>query len=595
MPTRSFLPMSFFPSPPIASFSKQLLRRPRFMAALMLIGGALLLPARAGEQRQFTDGSQTLEIRLPNGFQSGYGYYPVHLLAVNAGPKRATWTMRVANHYGSREGSINPQGRVEVIEVGPHQTVEREILVPIGLMLDRGYYSSVQIEVVTPSGRTEPWGLRTSSPRQDSDNKLSPVPTLISPQAAKLMSTQIPEDSGMHSTLDVQHASGDWRGYTPYSLILVTPEEWKSMPGAARGALADWTRMGGQLQFVSSQQGALPNDAPLTDLPDQAQRGLGGVHAPVTYSTQRGSSLRNLASAKTAEQQPHPASEVVSKSDIFRPWLSSRQTDLIADHFVIWPTLLVLVAFFVMMTPVNLFLLAPSRRRHRLFFTIPVIALSACVILALAVMLGDGVGGDGLRLVVVESRPGNENRQYITQWQASRCGALLGTGFVVKDAAHIAPLQSPGSDISVRVEGDRIECSGGWFTSRAIQSQQLQAVRPGRGRIEWASGNTDGTSAVSTFDFPLQDVFILRDNHTWVRATRMRQGEATRFEPVSDSEVQQFLKDKLNGVPCEKQLRQMAKRPGHFIAFTDQPPAIDTLGAVAWQDTGIVTGSILTP
>jgi hypothetical protein len=293
----------------------------------------------------------------------------------------------------------------------------------------------------------------------------------------------------------------------------------------------------------------------------------------------------------------HPATEAVRNGEsVFKPWLMRHQPDLLRDRFIIWPMVLVLVAFFVMITPINLFVLAPSRRRHRLFRTIPVISLTACALLALAVGLGDGIGGRGERLVWIESRPGTENRQFISQWQASRCGALLGTGFTVPDAAFLAPLRDPGSVASLHVEGDSLEAGGGWFTSRATQAHFLQAGRPGRGRIEW-SGNKDaaGPSAVSTFDFPLRDVYLVRDDGSYWHAPAMLQGEITALRTAEANEVKARLEAMLEDMPQSGDLHAMSRRPGHFIAFTDKPPAIDSLRSVRWNDTGVVTGALAAP
>ena len=234
---------------------------------------------------------------------------------------------------------------------------------------------------------------------------------------------------------------------------------------------------------------------------------------------------------------------------------------------------LVLVGFFVMITPINLWVLAPSKKRHLLFRTIPILSLLSCAILALAVIFGDGIGGKGERWVWIEA-PGGENRLAVSQWQASRCMAVGGTSFSVEEAAYLAPIRKPGSKVNLQVAGDGLDGSGGWFASRTSQSHFLQAMRASRGRIEWTASDS-APSAVSTFDFPLRDVLVPIDQDTWWYAAEMQQGKATQFEKASSERALSLMDGALEGRPMGERARKMAARTGHFIAFTERPPAID--------------------
>jgi hypothetical protein len=42
-------------------------------------------------------------------------------------------------------------------------------------------------------------------------------------------------------------------------------------------------------------------------------------------------------------------------------------------------------------------------------------------------------------------------------------------------------------------------------------------------------------------------------------------------------------------------MSEMQERKGHFIALTDQPPAIETLTSIRWKDQGVVSGALHTP
>lgn len=556
-----------------------------FAAAVLLS----ILPCAAQPVRnQFTEGNQSLLVEFPNGSQPRYGFHAVKITAVNAGTEPVAWEIRISDE-GMNERTLNHRGHRERIVVPARRTVERELLVAMGRR-DQHSWSYRQVAVIMPSGQNSMWNPNSSSGRTDLSGVT--VPALLTAQAEQVTSNSPGQNDDFHGRMDPASAPGDWRGYAAYALILLTPDDWQAMPVAARTAVGDWVRMGGHLQFI----GGMPDDAPSPDSPGRTSRGLGDVHPPPASDGAGRPMFRHLPGALAAMKSKPPATESMDSGDSqLTSWLHLKQPDLLRERFTIWPMVLVLIAFFVMITPINLFVLAPSKRRHRLFRTIPLISLSACVLLALAVGLGDGTGGRGERLVWIESRPGTENRQFITQWQASRCGALLGTGFTVPDAAFLSPLRDPGSTVTLRVGGDRLEAGGGWFTSRATQSHFLQAARAGRGRIEWSAKDPGEPSAVSTFDFPLRDVYVLQQDGTWWHAPAMRQGETTPLHAVENDAVKARLDDLLGNLPQNADMQAMARRPRHFIAFTDNPPAIESLRSVRWNDTGIVTGALANP
>jgi hypothetical protein len=563
-----------------------LIKRTRTVAVASVLLACLPHAAPAA-QNQFTEGKQSLSVEFPNGCRPQYGFHPVKLTAVNMGTQPAAWEIWVHNR-GVHDRSLNHNGRRERLVVAPNRTVERELLIPLGNTELHSSWGYLQVEVIMPSGETGHWNpLSHSGGRRDLSGVT--VPTLLTPKAIALLSDAPDGNDMFHGRMNPAAAVTDWRGYASFALVVLTADDWQAMSAAARTALGDWARMGGHLQFV----GSMPADAPATDNPGKPGRGLGAVHAPLVLENNSKETFYGLPGALAAMKSGSPTIEAISSDlSLIAPWVRTKGADLLQDKFTIWPMVLVLIAFFVMITPINLFVLAPSKRRHRLFRTIPVISLSACALLALAVGLGDGVGGRGERLVLIESRPGTDNRQYITQWQASRCGALIGTGFTVPDAAFLAPLRDPGSAVTLSVEGDRLEAGGGWFTSRATQSHFLQAARAGRGRIEWSGKDATVPTAVSTFDFPLRDVYVLQEDGTWWYAPTMRQGETTALHAMDAKEMHTKLGTMFENMPQRADMQEMARRPGHYIAFTDTPPAIESLRSVRWKDTGIVAGAM---
>jgi len=555
----------------------------RLLPAVVLAFGAGA--CEASQNRLFTDGPQSLEVVLPYGFVPYYGYLPVRVTAGNPGSAAVEWRLTVnASVSGHHDTNLNPGGLAERVVVPAGQTIERGMLVPVG-RFGPPSWANLQIMARKPSGEMENWGHSWS----ESDHWSGKACLIGERTRDKTGGLRIPSNRTANHWLKPEAAPGDWRGFSQFQLVVLNADDWNALPQAARAALGDWTRFGGQLQFT----GAMPSDAPVPDVPGSPARGLGAVYGmPAPGPAEESIDFEDLPGVKALAKQTGVASDSRERGDaLVGDWLGKNRPDLIEDRFTSWPMVLVLIAFFVMITPVNLFILAPSRRRYRLFLTIPAISLTACALLALAVLLGDGFGGRGERLVWIESRPGAENRIFLNQWQASRCGALFGDRFTVDDAALLSPMRVPGSDLKLQVAGQRVDAGGGWFTSRATQAQFLQAARPGRGRLEWTKDGGDPT-VVSTFDFPLRDVYASADGSEWWHAAEVRQGESAKMRRIGLPAIEAALAESLKSLPPSDKMRAMAMRPGHFIAFTDSPPAIGTLAPIRWRDTGVVTGAL---
>jgi hypothetical protein len=280
--------------------------------------------------------------------------------------------------------------------------------------------------------------------------------------------------------------------------------------------------------------------------------------------------------------------------------------------------ILILVGFGVLVGPVNLFVFAKSGQRHRLFITTPLIALGTSVLLIALIILIDGFGGRGMRTVLMEVRPDDgENSAYLLQEQVSRTGVLLGGGFTVNEPAVITsvPLASSqwarltdaneggGMRYEEKFEDGKLEVDGDWFQSRSEQGHFVRAVVPTRGRIE---GSTEsGTpSFLSTFDFPITTLYYQDNAQAWWKAENVVPGKTFTCTSAAPEEVFAFVDEATKRLAARTQRVLSLKkgsaslhdRPGHFIALTENAPAVDTLKGIDWTKTRTyITGPIAKP
>jgi hypothetical protein len=281
--------------------------------------------------------------------------------------------------------------------------------------------------------------------------------------------------------------------------------------------------------------------------------------------------------------------------------------------------ILILVAFGVLVGPVNLFVFAKSGRRHRLFITTPLIALGTSALLVAMIILIDGFGGRGSRIQLMEIRPDNgENSAYVLQEQISRTGILMDKNFSVSEPAAITPVVLDSADNQwarltdenwgqgMRYEANfrdgKLLVAGDWFQSRSEQGQLVRAVIPTRGRIE-ARSLAGTPSLISTFDFPIQTLYFRDQAGAYWRADNIEPGKAFTCTTSNAGTAEAFAQDAGNELSprsrkalLRNKSNSLAVRGNHFIAFTENAPGIDTFEGIKWQKTRtFITGPIATP
>ena len=402
-----------------------------------------------------------------------------------------------------------------------------------------------------------------------------------------------------HSSTSLFHhdqAPGDWRAYCGYHHLYLTAPDWEALTPAGRTAITHWVRLGGNLHLVRTAPGKSLAELGLPR-PDSGQP---------TGAVGRGS-VDDPNGDKDLKKKPDTASDDwalrATNGKAVREWerRDAAAFALPSAKLAAGFMLVVVVVFAILVGPVNVFVLAPARRRHRLFVTTPLISLAAGGLLVISVIVSDGIGGKGLRYVWLESGPAGDNTSYLVQHQHSRCGAMLSTGFVIPEDAYFAPMmvehRELAGNLSVEVQPGKVLAGGPWFSSRRSQHFYLAAARPGRGRIE-QTGSAAQPVLTSTFAFPLGRIFWLApDGTTWWQAAALAQGSATALQPCTEAEVQQALADATRHAPPEygKDLATASRRPGHFLALADQLTAIETHRSIRWQTHGFVTGPVVTP
>ena len=295
---------------------------------LTLIGFQMGVSAKTSNT--FSDDSGSLEVVFPNDYQPHYGYHPVRIIAENKFGKKAVWRIMLRDAYGY-DDSLNQSGLSRRIVVEGRQRIERELLLPMGQQSLSESYSSLSIEVVNPSGRSASWSLDSHYSGRSSGNYRGQMPSLLTERAASMLRDYPSPNDSPNGILEPSLASSDWRGYTGFSTVMFTADDWQLMTPASRQALVDWIRMGGRLQFV----GTMPKNVPSPDVPGKEGFGLGYIHEVVGTDASN-VKYPKLPSATASKTAVSPGLEIFRNSTtLVTQWLKGRAEDLIHDRFVV--------------------------------------------------------------------------------------------------------------------------------------------------------------------------------------------------------------------------------------------------------------------
>lgn len=404
--------------------------------------------------------------------------------------------------------------------------------------------------------------------------------------------------------------SSDWRAYSGVDIIMLTGSDWMAAPAGARNAMLQWNRLGGRLLIYTS---AAASDLGSLGIEPDGQGSSSGrrTWGEVERIASTGLLLDPAATYTLVEPKGRPSYKRHLLSKNYRKsWpLQDRfgTRDFNAVFFI-----LILIAFAIIVGPVNIFVFAKAKQRHRLFVTTPLISLAASLLLIIVIFLQDGIGGKGQRVTLVESRP-DENRLYLQQEQIARTGVLFGTGFTLPDDAVLSPIILPESPMArvtrendggsaryrvQRNEGGKSDYRGDWFQSRSEYGHYLTSIRTSRGRLELQPATGNPTLS-STFDFPVEKLYY-RDSSEryWTNSAPLTSGRKVTLQQATQGEYERWFRTLQNRLikDSKGRLRKAARGPNHFVATTGSGPFIETLPSVDWTESlAIITGTVVTP
>jgi len=395
---------------------------------------------------------------------------------------------------------------------------------------------------------------------------------------------------------DLAQAPADWRAWTLLTDIAMTAAEWRGLSAAAREAIDHWVALGGRVVVFRAADAA-------------GDDGNGDDGAAASAVEMVG--VGTITFRRFADGLPYPPEdEIVSPAVAMEGYAYTPAGSNGGMGEVQWQSgfaklavpfgprrlpvvaLITFVALFAAVAgPLNVMVLAGQARRARIFWTTPLIALSATGLLLALMFLRDGVGGAGIRRVLCVLLP-ERNAMAVIQEQFSRTGVLTSTSFAQAEPSWMRPLGRP--DGAQRfIEDDAGLRYGAWFRSRDDRGYLLRAVRPGRAGIDVVDESDGGAPAlVSSLGATLTFVFYRDPAGGLWKTIDLPTGTRRVCTPASEEEFDRQLRGlRLDAGPIRAMaIDRLAKQPGHVVAVAREADdfAIATLRSIRWQDEQVV-------
>ncbi len=548
------------------------------------------------------------------------GYLPLRVKVVNNSAGNASVKIQTSSRSAERfrEGQEVEAGFS--VEAPAGKTTEREFLAPLAVAgFTGGYGGTGNVRLTIQHGNAT-----STDMVQTGGFEEKPFLVLSEALAGKSIDDINRSATAITSSSSGGYRSGneafaalfsapllpaDWRGYSGVDQLGVSGDEWSGLQPGVKAAILQWVKMGGHLKVFLK-----PNS------PSLAERGITGTEANGALG--RGHVQGVLWDGDYLAKWDLPAGPIVAKRIESRDTLRETgkkaaghgiddRTPLIKalgeKSFAAWQVGIILFVFGIVVGPVNLFYFARSGRRHRLFFTTPVISLSATAILLLMIFFQDGVGGAGHRASVVYLDAAEKNA-FIHQFQVSRTGVLFGGSFNQEEPAVVTMALMPPSrwtrlkvseDYSYSSYGrgdsqkytvsDR-QYSGDWFQSRTEQAQIIDAVQSTRGRLELKPG-TGAPVLVSSLPGTLARVwYVAGENEFWASSGEVATGASITMTKAGKDEFLKWRKEAVSLLPGDSRYELTREpQPGFFYADSLDPAvgAVDTLGSIDWKSSRV--------
>ena len=382
--------------------------------------------------------------------------------------------------------------------------------------------------------------------------------------------------------------SGNWLGYSGFDAVVITAEELREAPEAVRSALWRYIECGGAMVVIGQLE--IPK-------PWHSRRvAFSGTNDVALYFAGFGQMVL-IDAAKIKQIAP------AHWSDIKLGWKGSRPSGKnyydIADINNDFPVVerigipvrglfVLMLAFVVVIGPVNLIWLARRRRKIWMLWTVPAIALVTCIAVAGFALFGEGVSAIS-RAESFTILDESSHRATTIGWTAFYSPITPGEGLHFSNDAELAPVlpdawryRGVGGNRTIDFSNDQ-HLDSGWITARVPAYFKFRKSETRRERLTIRQSGNDSISVVNGLGADIRDLWLAdRDGRIYsakeVRAGAETKLSLTNFKLAGNVAVlREVFADSgwLGKLKAVEQNPQHYLMPGCYLAALDSSPFVE--------------------
>lgn len=483
-----------------------------WLCSSFLLAFATASPNAAGEFRTAEVESLRITIDSEWGLRTAPGYMPVRFDITNLGEARVIEIVGQGSRY-FRRSRVGPGGGVDIRQAVRLARGDRvRLTIPVPVYADS---ENIRFEIREDSRTIERFNYASFQSRipyseasvlivADSSTalgKAAPAWLRLAPTTAVARPASPPPRDFM---LEPARVPNNWLGFTSLRAVMIGPHEWQQLDDAQKSAILSWTASGGDLLLVDGDLTSIfpPGQAPRDAGPDRRVRGyfFGRIHLLMSDVVSAGG-MDGVLKAADAAQDADWALPANRSSD----WgvIAGRGFRLLIPGIDGVPArayLSILIAFSLLIGPLNYRFLWRRRQQVLMVLTVPLISTLFILVLGGYVLAGEGLGVHGR--AVSFTMLDQVRRQSATRLSASLYAAGMSPGGGLRFARDTAvfPIGTDGSGNRERFSLDLTDAqrfADGVIEARSPTNFEQIVFRSARERLSFNREAGGGITVVN--------------------------------------------------------------------------------------------------
>ena len=317
--------------------------------------------------------------------------------------------------------------------------------------------------------------------------------------------------------------SENWLAYTPFDAVMISAADVNALTPGVSGALADYLFAGGNIFVAGKEQ--LPaawHTLTQTPSPDGAiyTVGFGNAFAAENFSALDQSSLkqiRELVQGTARYWQGLPMDSSAANAVL-----------KVVENLKI-PTrgiVVIMLAFIIVIGPVNIFFLSRRKRRTWMLWTIPLISLVTTLLVFAYSLLREGITPD-TRIAGLTVLDQSAHHAATIGAEGFYCPLTPSGGLTFESATEATPLVAVGYGSGSAREVDWTSSqhfTRGWISSRVPAHFHVRKSEPRRERIQVVNENGK-LKIVNSLGAPIKSIWFADADMKFYEAHNIAAGE----------------------------------------------------------------------